>query len=33
MKHSIGEQEQFFQTQDAYIGALEDLRQAIGYFD
>jgi outer membrane protein TolC len=29
----FSEQEQFFQTQDAYINALEDLRQAIGYFD
>lgn len=27
------EQERFFQTQDAYIVALEDLRQAVGYFD
>lgn len=29
----FSEQDRFFQTQDAYIGALEDLRQAIGYFD
>ncbi|OGG54966.1 MAG: hypothetical protein A3F84_27475 [Candidatus Handelsmanbacteria bacterium RIFCSPLOWO2_12_FULL_64_10] len=29
----FSEQDRFFQIQDAYIGALEDLRQAIGYFD
>ena len=27
------EQERLFLTQDAYIGALEDLREAIGTFD